>query len=223
MEQTTLPTPYVGVNITSSSDVLINICQIRYDGSLMNEGVTLALPQFKSLMFQLKAIDKTLKDNNFVQDVEIGNVNVTEFDEGPHTAVVPEHVEQITDQTLDMGVVCDEKATSRHPQTIREELVIVYAELIRERLPKIIENNICMGCAFDTPIHSCTNKNLGWFELYFNSIMDSLDEVVIRERLDIRMRNNPMPYNGRRMYVKKNTLLKNSKWIDLLKEHIKNM
>jgi len=80
----------------------------------------------------------------------------------------------------------------------------------------------CMGCLLGVGTHDvCRLSRKERVDLFFNEIMQNMNNETLKKMLTERRWSGTLPYNEK-MYIEKEILLKNSSWVKKLKTRIVN-
>ena len=106
-------------------------------------------------------------------------------------------------------------------KTVREELMQIYCELFQDQFSDMIVKK-CMGCFLNSSQrdeHDVCKLMLRKerIEVCFYDIVNMWSDEILREKLTKRMWNAALPYNEDKMYILKDELLQNVKWVQKLK------
>ena len=109
-------------------------------------------------------------------------------------------------------------------RTVREELMQIYCELFEEQFSNMITKK-CSGCYFNSSQrdeHNVCKLMLRKerINVCFYDIVNEWSDEILREKLTKRMWNSTLPYNEEKMYIPKDELLQNIKWVTKLKSMI---
>ena len=112
---------------------------------------------------------------------------------------------------------------------VRDYLAVLYAEELITALPQIVREN-CMGCALgydkNTAVYEhdvCHMSRKKRIEQFARQILITVDESAIGDKLTARMHSHHMLHDAAKMYIDKNTLLVNPKWLNKMKSKAANM
>lgn len=112
---------------------------------------------------------------------------------------------------------------------VRDHLAVLYAEELIAALPQIVSEN-CMGCALGYDKNTsechhevCTMPRKKRIEQFARQILLTVEEKAIGDKLIARMHSHYMLYDAAKMYIDKNTLLVNVKWMNKMKIKAMNM
>ena len=109
-------------------------------------------------------------------------------------------------------------------KTVREELMQIYCEMFEEQFPDMIMKK-CSGCYFNSnrrEEHNVCKLMLRKerIDVCFYDIVNAWSDQILQEKLRNRMWNSALPYNEEKMYIPKDELIQNDKWVTKMKSMI---
>ena len=112
---------------------------------------------------------------------------------------------------------------------VRDHLAVLYAEELTAALPQIVSEN-CMGFALGYDKNTsechhevCTMPRKKRIEQFARQILLGVNEKVVGDKLIARMHSHYMLFDTSRMYIDKNTLFVNVKWMNRMKIKAMNL
>ena len=175
--------------VVDGLNTYIQIQQFLPIGAVGN-AIFVSMQEFSSLMYQLKAIEKSL----------IEHENRVRADNLLNSCLDPME-EEVVDGTIGKKRKYDQiKNEEAKKLSNKDELSQIYAELITPEMCLVH----CLGCLLQTTDHVCEK------DVCFNRIMKGIDEKLVRKKLSER--------GSELVYVPKNILLKKIKWVKNMKQ-----
>ena len=106
-------------------------------------------------------------------------------------------------------------------KTVREELMHIYCRLFEEQFTDMIMKK-CSGCFLNSNQRDQHNVcklmvRKERIDTCFYDIVNGWDDKMLKEELTKRMWNGSLPYNEEKMYIPKDDLLRNDRWVQKLK------
>lgn len=204
------------VSITElNGQTSIEICQILQG---MQNRISIPVQDFRNIMFILKSIDERMR-SKVESDKTLERIS-NEDESKPSVGTKRSKNVEYNPESKEV------KSDYENVKSIRDDLLDIYCDQFCERIPnKLLKR--CTGCLFGSDArldHDVCKllKRKEKIELVFDEIMSELDDSTLKSLLTEKRWNGVLPYNEN-MYIEKNIIVKNSRWMRMLKNKINEM